>query len=92
MARHEKKYIVEYASGACGYGWTHECDRLEEFEDFVNEMRNHYTAYLSVWDTTLDGFIFYKRTLEYRPDIDILDRSGRDMRTTTRTRRPTNDN
>ena len=38
------KYTVDYTSGATGYGWTREYDCLDEFEYFINEKRNDYTA------------------------------------------------
>lgn len=83
MAQH-KKYSVEYASGATGYGWTAEHDRLDEFEDFINEMRYEYTASVSVYDYSLSKFVYYKRCLSYKPEIDMLHAFDRDMRTTTR--------
>jgi hypothetical protein len=82
MAR--KKYTVMYCSGSTGYGWEKEYDRLDEFEDFVDHIRGEYTAYLAVWDDTLQEFIFRKDCLEYKPSIDLLHGIGRDMRTTTR--------
>jgi hypothetical protein len=47
----EKKYYVSYASGATGYGWEHEYDRLDEFEDFVRGVDR--TAYIFVYDYEL---------------------------------------
>ena len=87
MSKHEKKYTVHYCSGATGYGWTTEFDCLNEFEGFVDEMRTCYTAFCSVWDDGIKDFIFYKRVLEYKPEIDMLRGSDRDMRTTTRKRK-----
>ena len=79
-----KKYSVDYCSGATGYGWSHEYDRLDEFEDFIDEMRNEYTASVRVFDYDLGEFIFWKRTLSYKPEIDMLHDLFRDMRTTNR--------
>lgn len=53
-----KKYVVNYCSGSTGYGWSKEYDRLDEFEDFVNEKRRDYTARVTVWDDSVKGFIF----------------------------------
>ena len=78
-----KKYSVSYTSGATGYGWDQEFDRLDEFEDFINEMRNVYTAAVRVWDNELKTFIFWKRALS-EPTTDMLSDMFRDMRTTTR--------
>ena len=79
----EKKYKVVYCSGATGYGWEQSYDRLDEFEDFVDEMRSVWTASLKVWDNSLKRFIFYKRALSY-PETDELSNVVRDFRTTTR--------
>ena len=79
-----KKYTVMYCSGSTGYGWEKEYDRLDEFEEFVDHIRDEYTAKLWVWDDTLQKFIFWKDFLEYKPSIDLLHSLGRDMRTTTR--------
>lgn len=79
-----KKYILSYASGATGFGWEEEYDRLEEFEAFVNEMRHEYTARVTVWDNTLNAFVFWKDCLESKPETDMLHDIFRDMRTKTR--------
>ena len=79
-----KKYSVDYCSGATGYGWTAYHDRLDEFEDFINEMRKEYTASVRVWDSDLEKFIFWKDCLTYKPRIDMLNDLFRDMRTRTR--------
>ena len=80
----KKKYSVTYTSGATGYGWKEEYDRLDEFESFVDNMRREYTACVIVWDETLQDFIFWKDCLTFTPDIDLLGNSNRDMRTKTR--------
>lgn len=79
-----KKYSVDYASGATGYGWSQEFDRLDEFEDFIDEMRKEVTARVTVWDSQLHDFIFWKDCLCYKPSIDMLHSIGRDMRTKDR--------
>jgi hypothetical protein len=79
-----KKYVVDYCSGATGYGWSKEYDRLDEFESFIDEMRREITAHVSVWDNTLKDFIFYKRALCYEPETDMLKAIDRDMRTKNR--------
>jgi hypothetical protein len=78
-----KKYTVTYISGATGYGWSQQYDRLDEFEDFIDEMRNEYTAAVRVWDEDLNRFIFWKKALS-TPSIDMLADMMRDMRTATR--------
>ncbi|MBQ8528984.1 MAG: hypothetical protein IJ459_04530 [Clostridia bacterium] len=80
----DKKYTVNYCSGSTGFGWSKQYDRLDEFEDFVDEMRREYTARVVVWDETLQGFVFWKDCLSYDPSIDLLHAPLRDMRTTTR--------
>lgn len=81
------KYTVDYTSGATGYGWTKEYDRLDEFEYFINEKRNDYTARVTVWDNELEEFIFWKDTLRWDCRIDMLKNFDRDCRTTTRKRK-----
>lgn len=78
-----KKYSVEYRSGATGFEWKEEYDRLDEFEDFVDEMRGEYTAFVSVFDYSRRKFIFFKKALTYKPEKDMLGALLRDMRTTT---------
>ena len=80
------KYIVDYTNGATGYGWRQEYNRLEDFEEFVNEMRTVATAYVTVWDTELKAFV-YRKGYGFKPDVDMLRNIMRDMRTTTRTRK-----
>lgn len=82
-----KKYVVSYCSGATGYGWDKEYDRLEDFEDFINEKRKDYTAKVTVFDNTLKKFIFWKNTLTYNIKIDMLHNFSRDMRTINRKRK-----
>ncbi len=79
-----KKYSVSYTSGATGFGWNKEYERLEEFEDFINEKRKDYTAKVTVFDNTLKDFIFWKKALTFNTEVDLLHEYGRDMRTTTR--------
>ena len=79
-----KKYSVDYCSGATGYGWSAEHDRLDEFEDFINEMRTEYTAAVRVYDYALGDFIFWKDTLTLKPRVDKLHDVFRDMRTKNR--------
>ena len=80
----KKKYSVSYTSGATGFGWRQEYDRLDEFEEFINEKRKDYTADVSVWDETLQDFIFWKKALTYEPTVDMLADYSRDMRTVDR--------
>ena len=80
----EKKYNVQYTSGATGYGWSDDFDRLDEFEYFVNDIRKEYTAKLTVYDRTIKKFIFWKDCLTFTPYIDMLRSGVRDMRTKTR--------
>lgn len=81
------KYTVDYTSGATGYGWTREYDCLDEFEYFINEKRNDYTAKVTVWDNELQCFIFWKRALSWNCETDMLKSTDRDCRTTTRKRK-----
>lgn len=78
-----KKYCVDYCSASTGYGWSHEYDRLDEFEDFINEQRSVYSAMISVYDYTLKKFIFQKGC-SWKPSVDMLRDAFRDMRTSDR--------
>lgn len=84
MAKKEKKYTVWYTSGATGFGWKEEYNRLNEFEAFIDQMRREYTASVQVWDSKLEDFIFWKDCLTFKPDIDLLATMNRDLRTKTR--------
>lgn len=79
-----KKYSVTYVAGSTGYGWEHEYDRIDEFEDFVNHIRNEYSAHLTVWDNEIEEFIFWKNCLTYKCKIDLLHSNARDLRTKSR--------
>ena len=78
------KYTVSYCAGATGFGWRKEYNRLDEFEDFIDEVRHDYSAYASVWDESVQDFIFWKDCLELNPSIDKLSDIFRDRRTTTK--------
>ena len=80
----ERKYSVDYVSGATGYGWSNDFGRLDEFEHFIDDHRHVLSAGIRVFDTELKKFIFYKRPLS-DPEVDMLHAFDRDMRTTTRT-------
>lgn len=80
------KYTVIYTSAATGYGWRKEHERLEDFEDFVNEKRTDAMAYVTVWDNELVKCIF-RKGYGFKPEIDMLKNPQRDMRTTTRERK-----
>jgi predicted RNA-binding protein with PIN domain len=78
-----KKYTVDYCHGNTGYGWSKEFDRLDEFEDFINDCRRDYGAKVRVWDNTLQKVIFQKGC-SWNPSVDMLQDISRDMRTTDR--------
>ncbi len=83
------RYTLSYCSGATGYGWAHETDRLDEIEPYINEKRRDYTASVTLWDSTVGDFIFWKDVLTYEPSIDDLSRSDRDYRCKDKTRKST---
>lgn len=78
------KYHVTYHSAATCYGWTKEYDRLDDFEDFINEMRREYSAGVRVYDVSVGKFIFWKDVWTYKTYIDELSDLFRDRRTTTK--------
>jgi hypothetical protein len=82
-----KKYTVDYTSAPTGYGWTQEFDRIDEFEDTVDDARRDCTRALYIWDNELGKHIFYKRAMTYKIEVDMLSGIERDLRTTTRKRK-----
>lgn len=70
----EKRYSVSYTSGATGYGWEIQTDDIEEVRDIVNSdsFGRNYTSYVTVWDNVLHDFIFWKRCLDYKPEINRM--------------------
>ena len=79
-----RKYSVTYISGVMGFGWVHDYDRIDEFQNFVDEIRNEYSACLTVWDNELECFIFWKYCLSTKCEFDILHAFDRNFRATTR--------
>ena len=77
-----KKYTVSYACGS--YGWVKDFNRLDEFEDVIDEHRNDIYAKVAVYDSSIREFIFWKNALDYKPSVDDLSRIDRDYRTKTR--------
>lgn len=67
----KKRYSVDYTSGATGYGWTIETNSLREVKDVARHY-TEYTMYFSVWDNVLHDFVYLKRVLEYKPEINKL--------------------
>lgn len=82
-----KKYIISYVSGATGYGWEEKVNTIEEVENIVNEFKNIYTAKLSVFDNQLDDFIYYKFSLESKPQVDFIYNYKRDLRVKDRVKK-----
>lgn len=82
-----KKYTVSYTSAPTGYGWIREFDRIDEFEDIVNDARGDCTRCVSVRDNELGKEIFFKRSMTYKIEVDMLSGIERDLRTTTRKRK-----
>ena len=79
-----KKYRVIYTSGATGFGWDREFDRISEFEHIIRELGREYTAAIKVWDNDIQGFIYWKDCLTYKCDVDMLRSYDRDLRTRDR--------
>lgn len=78
------KYKIDYTSGATGYGWEEECRTINEVLTILDELRHEYSAKLSVWDRELNDFIYYKYSLTYKPETDLIYNMNRDLRTKTR--------
>lgn len=67
----EKRYSVSYTSGATGYGWEMDTNSLAEVKHMVKHY-SEYTMYFSVWDNVIHDFLYIKRVLEYKPEINKL--------------------
>lgn len=80
----KKKYTLYYCSGPTGYGWREDYDRLNECEAFINEMRREVTCEVSLWDNTINDYIYWRRCMCYTPEVDLLHCVVRDMRTKTK--------
>lgn len=65
------RYSIEYSS-TTGYGWTEKSNTLKDYKGFIEEMRNNYYTHLTIWDSKKKDFIFWKRALQRKPDIDNL--------------------
>ena len=83
-AKKRKKYTLYYCSAPTGYGWEQEYDRLDECESFINMMRHEYSCEISLWDNTLHDYVYWRRCFMRKPEVDLLHKTGRDMRTKTR--------
>ena len=82
-----KKYVVSYMSGATGYGWERQFDRVDEFEHIVREIACEYTSSIKVWVNDIQDFIYWKDCLTYKCDVDMLHSYDRDLRTRDRKRK-----
>ena len=77
------KYFVSYASGATGFGWEKEYDRIDEFEYLIKEIDR--STYFYVYDYEIKEIIYKKDCLDNKPTIDLLHKPLRDFRFKSRT-------
>lgn len=67
-----KRYTIDYCSGATGYGWRYETDSRKEAEDTALSMSKSYSAAVTVWDSKAHDFIYDKSVLEYKPRVNLF--------------------
>lgn len=65
------RYTIEYAS-TTGYGWKEESNSLGDFSGIIKEARKNYYMHLIIWDEKKKDFVFWKRAIHSKPDIDKL--------------------
>ena len=65
-----KKYIINYESGATGSGWSKKVDTIKEVTYIIEELKDNYSAHITVFDNSIQDFIFWKNCLTYKFDID----------------------
>lgn len=81
----KKKYVVEYCSGASGYGDEYEVDTIEEVISLIKDSKDDYSAFVRVYDRKLGESIFWKDPLTYKFYIDLIfTNRKRDLRTKDR--------
>lgn len=68
----KKRYCVSYASGATGYGWRIETNDMREVKRIVRNEGRIITAGVDVFDRQKGDFIFMKRALDYKAEIDEI--------------------
>ena len=68
------RFHIYYCSGATGYGWEKETDSIREARGIAHsdDFGRNYTAEVSVWDEVIKDFIYWKRVLRYKPEIDKI--------------------
>lgn len=81
-----KKYVLNYTSGATGFGWEEEHDTINQPQYYIDSKRNDRNAAVTLWDNELHDFVFWKDCLTAIPSIDLLHNYQRDLRTITKKR------
>ncbi len=71
MKKDRKRFCVSYCSGATGYGWEQETDNLKEAIGMVKSVYS-YTAEIWVWDEAKRDHVYWKRVLDYTPEINLI--------------------
>lgn len=77
-----KRYCVGYVSGATGYNWISYHDHLKDAERITMEtVEDVPNAEVTLFDYERGEFLYFKRALDYKPEIDLLHDIARDFRT-----------
>lgn len=76
----KKTYSVEVIIGCTGGGFRYETNDLKEVEETIAEYRKDAINAIHVFDRKIDDFIYWKSSLYYEPDINLLGAMNRDFR------------
>ena len=65
-----KKYTVGYFNNETE--WNRDFDTLDEFDFFIHDVKEKKTAGILVFDNAAGQIIFWKRSMESMPIIDLI--------------------
>lgn len=73
-----KRYTVKYNSNTRYY------DSIKEFKNEIYYFKSYdcYYCKVTIFDTKIEDFIFYKDVLTNNPEIDLITTRDGDLRTT----------
>lgn len=70
--KNDKRYSISYTSGATGYGWDSYVNTITEVKREIKGIKDTYTARVTVFDSKINDFVFYKRALDRIPETDLI--------------------
>ena len=68
----QKKYTVSFAPNMNELGWNRDFDTMDEFDYFIHDVKEKAPSAILVFDNTAGQIIFWKRSLDRRPVIDLI--------------------